>query len=116
VVVEASGTQDGLDAATVLVREHGVISVLGYHQGGRRSVDLQTWNWKAIDVVNAHVRDRGLLTDAIGERLELVRTGRIRPGALLTHRFPLRDVDLAFEALASKPSGFIKAIVVNEGG
>lgn len=115
VVIEATGTQAGLDSATGLVREHGVLSILGFHQGGRRSVDLENWNWKSIDVVNAHVRRRDLLNEAIRRGLELVRRGRIRPARLLTHRFPLEDLDGAFEALASKPEGFIKAIVVNEG-
>jgi threonine dehydrogenase-like Zn-dependent dehydrogenase len=96
------------------VREHGVISILGFHQGGRRSVDLETWNWKSIDVVNAHVRRRDLLNEAIRRGLELARLGRIGPGRLVTHRFQLEELDRAFEALASKPKGFIKAIVVND--
>jgi threonine dehydrogenase-like Zn-dependent dehydrogenase len=115
VVIEATGTQAGLDAATGLVREHGVLSILGFHQEGRRSVDMETWNWKSIDVVNAHVRRRDLLNEAIRRGLDLVRLGRIRPGRLLTHRYPLEDLDGAFGALASKPEGFVKAIVVNEG-
>jgi threonine dehydrogenase-like Zn-dependent dehydrogenase len=114
VVVEATGTQTGLDTATGLVREHGVISILGFHQRGHRSVDLETWNWKSIDVVNAHVRRQDLLNESIRRGLELVRCERIRPGRLLTHRFHLEDLGDAFEALASKPEGFIKAIVVNE--
>jgi threonine dehydrogenase-like Zn-dependent dehydrogenase len=115
VVIEASGTQAGLDTATALVREHGVISILGFHQGGRRSVDVEMWNWKSIDVVNAHVRRRDLLNEAIGQGLELVRRGLIHPARFVTHRFRLEDVDDAFEALASKPAGFIKAVVVNDG-
>ena len=97
-----------------LVREHGLLSILGYHQGGTREVDVQAWNWKAIDVVNAHVRRRDLLNDAIRRGLELTRLGRIRPGALVTHRFGLEGVGEAFEALAAKPAGFIKAVVVME--
>lgn len=115
VVIEASGAQAGLDMATGLVREHGVISILGFHQGGRRSVDLETWNWKSIDVVNAHVRRRDLLNEAIRQGLDLVRLGRIHPARMLTHRFRLEDLDDAFETLASKPEGFVKAIVINEG-
>jgi threonine dehydrogenase-like Zn-dependent dehydrogenase len=116
VVVEATGTQAGLDLATGLVRQHGVLSILGYHQGPRRSVDLETWNWKAIDVVNAHVRRRNLLNDAIGRGLELTRLGRIHPGDLITHRFGLDEVGEAFEALATKPAGFVKAVVLMDGG
>jgi threonine dehydrogenase-like Zn-dependent dehydrogenase len=113
VVVEASGTQAGLDMATRLVRQHGVINVLGYHQGPSRVVDMQTWNWKAIDVVSGHVRRRDLLNESIRRGLELVHLGKVDPRALITHRFGLDEVNDAFEALRSKPDGFVKAVVVN---
>jgi L-iditol 2-dehydrogenase len=112
VVFEAAGIQSGLDLATRLVREHGIVSILGYHQGAPRSVDMQTWNWKAIDVINAHVRRRDYLNEAIRRGLELVRLGRIDPGKLVTHRFGLDGVGDAFGALAAKPDGYIKSIVV----
>jgi threonine dehydrogenase-like Zn-dependent dehydrogenase len=112
VVFEATGTQGGLDLAGRLVREHGVLSILGYHQGAPRSVDMQMWNWKAIDVINAHVRRRDYLNEAIRRGLELVRLGRIRPGEMVTHRFGLDGVGEAFEALVAKPDGYIKSIVV----
>jgi threonine dehydrogenase-like Zn-dependent dehydrogenase len=115
VVVEATGAQAGLDLATRLVREHGLLSILGYHQGASRDVDMQAWNWKALDVVNAHVRRRDLLNDGIRRGLELVRLGRIRPGDLVTHRFDLDHVGEAFAALSGKPEGFIKAVVAMEG-
>jgi threonine dehydrogenase-like Zn-dependent dehydrogenase len=114
VVIEATGAQEGLDLATRLVREHGVLSILGYHQAPR-TVDMQAWNWKAIDVVNAHVRRRDLLNDAIRSGLELARLGRIRPGDLITHRFGLDGVGEGFAALSDKPAGYIKSIVVMEG-
>jgi threonine dehydrogenase-like Zn-dependent dehydrogenase len=114
VVFETTGTQAGLDLATRLVREHGVLSILGYHQGPPRSVDLQMWNWKAIDVINAHVRRRDYLNEAIRRGLELTRLGRIQPGKLVTHRFGLDAVGEAFGALEMKPHGYIKGIVVTE--
>ena len=46
--LERGPVEEALDAATRLVREHGTISILGFHQGGDRSVDLETWNWKSI--------------------------------------------------------------------
>lgn len=110
-VVEATGTQSGLDLATSLVRPHGVISILGFHQGIRQ-VDLHAWNWKAIDVVNAHVRDRDLLGRSTRAGLQLLAAKRIDLAPLLTHWFPLDRVDDAFEALATKPPGFIKAVIV----
>ena len=57
-----AGLGNGTQAlAGELVRTHGVLSILGYHQG-TRTVDLQAWNWKALDVVNGHVRGKTVIT------------------------------------------------------
>ncbi|GAA3837901.1 zinc-binding dehydrogenase [Streptomyces phyllanthi] len=110
VVFEASGTQAGLDLATELVRQHGTLSILGYHQQ-TRSVDMRSWNLKAIDVVNAHVRDPLRLRESTRRGLDLMASGRVDPAALITHRYSLADIDQAFTDLAGKPEGFIKAVV-----
>jgi len=111
VVVEASGTQPGLDLAGQLVRAHGVLSILGYHQGGPRQVDIGMWNWKAIDVVNAHVRRRTDLLESMRMGLELEAKGLIDLGSLVTHRYALAEVDRAYADLRDKPPGFVKAVV-----
>ena len=111
VVVEASGTQPGLTLAGKLVRAHGLLSILGYHQGKPREVDVEMWNWKAIDVVNAHVRRREDLLRSMEIGLALEAKGLIDLGGLVTHRFGLDEVDAAYTALRDKPPGFIKAVV-----
>jgi threonine dehydrogenase-like Zn-dependent dehydrogenase len=111
VVIEGSGTQAGLTLAGELVRPHGVLSILGYHQGGPRQVDVGMWNWKAIDVVNAHVRRRADLMESMRIGLELTAKGMIDLGALVTHRYGLDEVDRAYGDLLEKPQGFIKAVV-----
>jgi threonine dehydrogenase-like Zn-dependent dehydrogenase len=116
VVVEASGTQPGLTLAGKMVRAHGLLSILGYHQGGERAVDMQMWNWKAIDVVNAHVRRREDLLESMRIGLELETKGLIDLGALVTHRYGLDEIDAAFAALRDKPDGFIKAVVQPRAG
>jgi threonine dehydrogenase-like Zn-dependent dehydrogenase len=111
VVVEASGTQPALTLAGELVRAHGVLSIVGYHQGGPRQVDVGMWNWKAIDVVNAHVRRRADLMESMRIGLELTASGLLDLGSLVTHRYALDGVDQAFTDLQSKPPGFIKALI-----
>lgn len=110
VVIEASGSQAGLDLAGSLVRPHGLLSLLGYHQGSRQ-VPMQTWNWKALDVVNAHVRESRLLRDATAAGLELQNAGRLDIASLVTHRFDRTTIDDAFQTLRDKPTGFIKSVV-----
>ena len=57
-VIEAAGVQSAVDLCTELVTQHGKIILVGYHQSndGMRNVNMQQWNFKAIDVINGHVR------------------------------------------------------------
>ena len=57
VVVEAVGKEWPLNLSAELTRERGRLVVAGYHQDGLRSVNMQLWNWRGIDVINAHERD-----------------------------------------------------------
>lgn len=111
VVVEATGTPEGLTLAGELVREHGVLSILGYHQGIRH-IDMKLWNFKAIDVLNAHERRRGYRMECMRHGLALAAAGRIDLASLTTHTFGLDRVGDAFAALHDKPPGFIKAVVL----
>lgn len=112
VAIEASGTQAGLTLAGQMAHEHGCLSLVGWHQGGPRLVDMELWNWKALNVVNAHERRLDYLMDCMCRGLALVAAGKLEIGSLITHRFPLMGVDEAFGALQSKPNGFIKAAVM----
>ena len=114
VVFEVSGTQGGLDLATALTRSGGTLDIVGYHQGAR-TVDMQAWNWKALDVVNGHVRDQRRLTDSIRRGLEVAASGRIDYASLFTHRYALSDLDRAYADLRAKPDGFVKALIVLTG-
>jgi threonine dehydrogenase-like Zn-dependent dehydrogenase len=110
-VVEASGVQETLDLAGRLTRERGLLAIAGYHQDGPRLVDLQLWNWRGLDVVNAHERDPAVYVDGIRQAAELVAAGRLDPTPLLTHTFGLDEVGAAFEAMRTRPDGFLKALV-----
>ena len=94
-----------------MVRAHGVLSIVGYHQGGPRQVDVGMWNWKAIDVVNAHVRRLADLMESMRIGLELTAERPPRPRLPRHPPLPLDGVDQAFTDLQSKPPGFIKALI-----
>ncbi len=110
-VVECTGTQAGLDAASKLVGIRGRLVVAGYHQEGLRSVDMQEWNWKGIDVINAHEREPGRYVSGIRAALEAIGQKRLDPWPLFTHSLPLDDIDSAFELMEQRPNGFTKAVL-----
>lgn len=110
-VIEAVGKQWPLDLAAELTRERGTLIVAGYHQDGARQVNMQLWNWRGLDVVNAHERDPAIYIQGIRDAVEAVATGRLDPGSLYTHRFPLERLDEALNATRDRPDGFMKALV-----
>lgn len=113
VAVEATGSQGGLQLAGEMTAVHGVLSVVGYHQGhsGLRSVNMELWNWKAISVVNAHERRSEVHMKQMEAGLRLIENGSFHMKDLITHEFTLDEVDQAYEAIATKPPGFIKSVI-----
>jgi threonine dehydrogenase-like Zn-dependent dehydrogenase len=112
VAIEAVGLQEPLDLAAELLREQGRLVIAGFHQDGRRSIDLCAWNWKGFDVVNAHFRDPAVNVEGMRIAADAVASGKLDLGALLTHRFELERIGDAFEAMRSRPDGFLKGIVI----
>lgn len=110
-VIEAVGKQWPLDLAGELTAERGKLIVAGYHQDGPRQVNLWLWNWRGIDVINAHERDPQTYADGIREAVAAVASGRLDPSRLYTHTYPLERLDEALNATRDRPDGFLKALV-----
>ncbi len=113
VVIEAAGTQSSIDLCTNLVKQHGRIILVGYHQsnGGMRTVNMQQWNYKAIDVVNGHVRREDEKAEAMRQGMELMRQGYLVTAPLVT-TYDLTDIETAFRALISEKSELFKAVLL----
>ena len=111
-VIEAVGSQWPLDLATDLARVRGRLVIAGYHQDGPRQVNMQLWNWRGLDVINAHERDPNVYVDGIRGAVEAVSSGILNPAGLYTHTFPLDELGQAFEIMRDRPDGFLKALVL----
>jgi len=111
VVIEAVGKAWPLDLAAELTRERGRLVIAGYHQDGPRQINMQLWNWRGLDVVNAHERDPAVYAQGVREAVEAVRSGRLDVSGLFTHAYPLDQLDRALDATRDRPDGFLKAVV-----
>jgi threonine dehydrogenase-like Zn-dependent dehydrogenase len=111
-VIEAVGKQWPLDLAAELTGEGGRLVIAGYHQDGPRQVNMQLWNWRGFDVVNAHERDSAVAVQGMRDAVKAIRSGLIDPALLVTHRFKLDQLDAALDATRDKPCDFVKAVVV----
>ena len=110
-VIEAIGKQEPLALSAELTRERGRLIIAGYHQDGLRSVNMQLWNWRGLDVINAHERDPQMYTGGIRLAVEAVAGGALDPSPLYTHSFPLAHLGEALDATRDRPEGFLKALV-----
>ena len=110
-VIEAVGKQWPLDLAAELTAERGRLIIAGYHQDGPRQVNMWLWNWRGIDVINAHERDPQAYIAGMREAVEAVASGRLDPSRLYTHRYPLERLGEALDATRDRPGHFIKALV-----
>lgn len=111
-VIEAVGMQWPLDLAGELTAERGRLIVAGYHQDGPRQVNMQMWNWKGLDVINAHERDPAVYVQGIRDAVEAVADGRLDPSSLYTHRYPMEQLDQALNDTRDRPGNFIKALAL----
>ena len=80
-------------------------------QDGPRTVDLHQWNWRGLDVINAHEREPREYIAGMRAAIDAVATGQLDPRPLYTHRVPLSEAERAFELLRTRPDGFVKALV-----
>lgn len=110
-VIEAVGLQGALDLATELTTVRGRLVIAGFHQDGLRQVNMQTWNWRGLDVINAHERDPAVYVAGMHAAAAAVASGRLDPTPLYTHRFPLAELDDACRLMQQRPDGFLKALI-----
>jgi threonine dehydrogenase-like Zn-dependent dehydrogenase len=112
VVIEAVGKQWPLDLAAELTRERGRLIIAGYHQDGLRQVNMQLWNWRGLDVINAHERDPRVYLQGMQAAVAAVADGILDPTPLYTHQYPLARLGEALDATRDRPDGFMKALVM----
>ncbi len=110
-VIEATGKQEALGMAGKLTAIRGRLVIAGYHQDGPRQVDMQLWNWRGIDVINAHERDSYKYIRGMRRAVRFITKGAFDPFPLITHSFEQYQIGEAFEMLQQKPEGFTKAII-----
>jgi 2-desacetyl-2-hydroxyethyl bacteriochlorophyllide A dehydrogenase len=99
--VEAAGAIEAVATAIMAARRGGTVALIGLPPTGRTielPADLLVNNDLTISA------SFGYTTAAWSRVVELLNDGRITPGRLVTHRFPLEQHERAFAELAA-PSG-----------
>lgn len=108
VVIDAVGTEKSFNTALCAVQRGGNIALVGSPHG-MVSIDIGTMVGKELDLM-------GSLTYAVsGENNEFQRTiellSSFDPLPIITHEFPLSEIDKAFKTADDKSSGCVKVHV-----
>jgi len=111
-VIEAVGKQWPLDLAAELTKVRGRLIVAGYHQDGPRQVNMQLWNWRGLDVINAHERDPDIYKAGMLAAVDATTANRLNPQPLYTHAFSLDQLPEAFRMMQDRPEGYLKALIL----
>jgi threonine dehydrogenase-like Zn-dependent dehydrogenase len=112
---EVTGVNPGLELAGDAARMSGKVCVVGYHQGGHRTLPLGRWNWMAFEIINAHFRDIDTIMTGMRAGMRLVNAGILDASGLVTNNYPLSRISQAFEDATARVDGFVKAVVEPEG-
>jgi threonine dehydrogenase-like Zn-dependent dehydrogenase len=112
IVIEAAGTQDSLDLAIDSVRNEGQVMIFGFHSG-MRNLHMSKWNFKAVDIINAHVRSDKKYFSGLKKSVERYEKNEYNFD-LITHKFKLADINKAFNLLNKKPEKYIKGVIYFE--
>ncbi|MEO1202113.1 MAG: zinc-binding dehydrogenase [Pseudomonadota bacterium] len=112
-VIEAAGGQAALDLCGDLVAHHGRIVLIGYHESndGMRDVNMKLWNFKAIDVVNGHVRRHDEKRAAMEKGIRWLAEGKLVTEPLV-RQYALENVDQAFRDFEANDDGLFKAVLI----
>lgn len=109
VAIEALGTQTTFESALRSIRPGGTLSSLGVYSG-----KLQL----PYDAFAAGLGDQRIVTtlcpggkERMGRLIAMVRSGRFDPTPLITHRFPLADIQTAYDLFSNRRDGVLKVAI-----
>jgi threonine dehydrogenase-like Zn-dependent dehydrogenase len=114
VVVDASGSQAGLDLATDIVRRGGLINLFGWIKGQTATFDPTKWHGGGFTVVNSSPAAR--LRDPFPPAIRLIEQGVFDLRPLVTHVAPLADYPALMRRILDGDPTYIKGVITLADG
>jgi len=109
VVVDTTGSQQGLDLATDIVKRGGLINLFGWIKGNTATFDPTKWHGGGFTVVNSSPSSR--LRDPFPPAIRLIHQGIIDLRPLVTHVVPLNDYPALMQQIVHGDSSYVKGVV-----
>lgn len=109
--MEWAETNESLDLAINLTKQCGQLCIGAYHTGGKRMVDIQQLNVKAIDCLSTHPREWNLSLQGAKNAAELLASGRWNFSNVPVKIYPMSKFDQAQAELETKYGKYMKALI-----
>ena len=109
-VVDTSGTQQGLDLSSKIVKNAGLINLFGWIKGEAATFDPSTWHIKGVTVVNSSPTAR--MREVFPIAIRLIHSGVFDLRPLVTHVVPLEGYpDLMRNTILAGDKSYVKGVV-----
>ena len=110
-VMEWGETNESLDLAIRMTKQCGQLALGAYHTGGKRLVDVQMLNAKAIDCLSTHPRERDLNFNSMKNAMKMLADDTWNYKHVPTKVYPISKFDAAQGELTTKYGKYMKALV-----
>jgi threonine dehydrogenase-like Zn-dependent dehydrogenase len=107
-VVDCSGSQQGLDLSSKIVRKGGRLNLFGWNHGNA-TFPGDLWHGNGLTVVNS--APSSALRDPWPAAIRLLDRGLIKLKPLVSHVVPLDEYPNLLAAAARKQDGYLKGVV-----
>lgn len=111
VVMEWGETNESLDLSIRLTKMCGQLCIGAYHTGGKRLVDVQQLNIKAIDCLSVHPREMELNDQGARNAAAMLGSGECNFKGMPVKIYPMDQFDLAQAELETKYGRYMKALI-----
>lgn len=112
-VIEGTGVAAVMQQAVAYARpQQGRISLMSTHEEVGPPFDWRVVQNKGLQIRGTHPAWALAMRDELRRAVLLLNQGTFRMEGVITHRFPLEDIQEAFEALEHKPPDYLKGVVV----
>lgn len=109
VVVDTTGSQQGLDMATAIVRSGGILNLFGWIKGEAATFDPTTWHLKGITVINSSPSAR--LRETFEPAIRMIHEGLFNLEPLVSHVVPLDDYPQLMRNILEGDPSYVKGVV-----
>ncbi|MCG9129394.1 alcohol dehydrogenase catalytic domain-containing protein [Candidatus Poribacteria bacterium] len=112
-VIETVGGGQNFNTATTIVRKQGnVVLVAGYYKP--LEVNLSTIVWSEASIIGSNCYGYSGMETDFEAAIELIDSGKVDATKLVTHYYPLEEIQEAFRISADKTSGAVKVHVCQD--